>query len=254
MEATEAKVNTMKIVCTIEARMRSTRLPGKVMMPIMGQPMLALMIERIRRAAQIDEIVIATTADPSCDAIVELAQQLGVHSYRGSEEDVLDRVLRAAQSVDADLIVETTGDCPLIDPKTINKVIETFNNDEIDYCANFLELTYPSGMEVQVFPVRVLAEAAESTTDLADREHVSLYIYRHPKKYRLLNVTSNLPPQAAGYRLTVDTIEDFSLVKEIYERLYPLKPDFGITDILELLERQPHLAEINKEVYDKAVR
>ena len=234
--------------------MRSSRLPGKVMLPILGKPMLALMIERIQRVTQIDEIVIATTTDSSCDVIVELAEQLGVGSYRGSEDDVLDRVLRTAQSVEADLIIETTGDCPLIDPETISKVIEAFKSNEVDYCANFLELTYPSGMEAQVFPVKVLAEVADLTDDSADREHVSLYIYEHPEKYRLLNVASNLPPKAVEYRLTVDTIEDFNLVKKIYEQLYLHKPDFSLNDILDLLERDPKLAEMNREVQDKAVR
>ena len=244
----------MKIVCTIEGRMHSSRLPGKVMLPILGRPMLELMIERLRRAPQIDEIVIATTDDPSCEPIAELAARVGVGCFRGSEEDVLDRVLQAARSAAADVIVETTGDCPVIDPAVVSEVIETFRKSDVDYCANVLDRTYPRGMDVQVFPTRALAEVAGLTDDPADHEHVSLYIYEHPERYRLLNVKSDLPPDVADLRLTVDTPEDFRLVTEIYERLYPTKPDFGLSDIVKLFERNPELREINREIHQKAVR
>ena len=144
----------MKIVCTIEARMRSSRLPNKVMLPILDRPMLELMIERLRRVPQIDEIVIATTDHESCQPIVELAEKIGVGCYRGSEDDVLDRVLKAAQSANADVIVETTGDCPVIDPQIVSETIETFKQSDVDYCANVLERTFPRGMDVQVFPTK----------------------------------------------------------------------------------------------------
>jgi spore coat polysaccharide biosynthesis protein SpsF len=234
--------------------MRSSRLPDKVMLPILGRPMLELMIERLQRTPQIDEVVIATTDDPSCEPIAALAERVGVGCFRGSEEDVLDRVLQAARFVNADMIVETTGDCPVIDPKIISEVIEAFRKSDADYCANILERTYPRGMDVQVFPVKVLAEVAELTDDPADREHVSLYIYEHPERYRLLNVKSDLASDVADLRLTVDTPEDFRLIKEIYERLYPTKPDFDLADILELFERNPELKTINREIPQKAVR
>lgn len=233
--------------------MRSSRLPNKVMLPILGRPMLELMIERLRRVPQINDIVIATTAHESCEPIVQLAEQVGVGCYRGSEDDVLDRVLQAARSVNADLIVETTADCPVIDPAVITKVIQTFKQHDIDYCANILERTYPRGMDVQVFPTNVLAEVAELTDDPADREHVSLYIYKHPERYRLLNVASKLPPEAAALRLTVDTQEDLRLITGIYERLYPAKRDFSLADIIELMEREPALKTINRGVQQKAV-
>lgn len=244
----------MHIVATIEARMRSTRLPGKVLKPILERPMLALMIERLKLVRHLDDIVIATTVDPSCDPIEELAINLEIGCYRGSEEDVLGRVLLAARHSQTDVIVETSGDCPLIDPGTVDRVIETFVENNVDYCSNTLERTFPRGMDVQVFPLSVLEEVALLTDDLADREHVSLYIYEHPDRYRLLNVSSNLPPQVAELRLTVDLPEDFDLITRIYEALYPGNPTFSLQDILDLFTRQPALLEVNRHVIQKPLR
>jgi spore coat polysaccharide biosynthesis protein SpsF len=245
---------TMKTVATIEARTTSSRLPGKVLLPVLGKPLLDLLIERLRRVPQIDQVVVATTVNTGDDAIEDVARRLGAGCFRGSEEDVLDRVLRAARSHGADVIVEITGDCPLIDPPTVSRVIDTFRANRVDYCANILERTYPRGMDVQVFPTAVLAEVARLTNDPADREHVSLYIYNHPERFRLLNVTSGLPAGAADLRLTVDTPQDFEQIRRIYEDLYPVKPDFVLSDILALFERQPELRELNRHVAQKLVR
>lgn len=231
--------------------MQSSRLPGKVLLPILGRPMLELMIERLRQVKLVDQIVVATTTDGSCQPIADLADRLEVACYRGSEEDVLDRVLRAAQSVGADLIVETTGDCPLIDPVIVGLVIREFQSRAVDYCANVLERTFPRGLDVQVFPTRVLAEVAGLTRDPADREHVSLYIYSHPERYRLWNVTSQLASADQELRLTVDTPEDFRLVSEIFRRLYPANPRFGLAEIVDLLRQHPELREINDGIRQK---
>lgn len=244
----------MKTVITIEARMLSSRLPGKVLLPILGKPMLELMIERLRRVKQADAIVIATTVDPSCDPIEELAHRLGVGCLRGSEDDVLDRVLQAARSADADLIVETTGDCPLIDPGVIDRIIEEFHAREVDYSANVLRPTWPRGLDVQVFPRAVLERVASLTQDPADREHVSLYIYEHPEIFRLHNVESGLAPEIADLRLTVDTPQDFDLISRIYGALYPTQPDFRIADILKVLDAHPDWRDLNREIRQKAVR
>ena len=244
----------MNTVITIEARMSSTRLPGKVLEPILGHPMLALMIERLSRVRLADEIVVATSDNPADDPIVELARRLNVAWFRGSEMDVLDRVLQSARQIKADLIVETTGDCPLIDPETIDRVIETFLENSVDYCSNMLKRTYPRGMDVQVFPLSVLEKVAQLTHDPVDREHVSLYIYQHPEQFRLLNVASDLPPHIGELRLTVDKTEDLELIKRIYEALYPTRPAFRLKDILDLLDRRPELVEINRHVKQQPVR
>jgi spore coat polysaccharide biosynthesis protein SpsF len=243
----------MRTVCTIEARMTSSRLPGKVLLPAAGKPLLEHMIDRLRRVEQVDEIVIATTEDASSDPLEELAKRVGVGCFRGSEDDVLARVLGAAQAYDAELIVETTGDCPLIDPATVDLVIARFHEAGVDYCANNLERTYPRGMDAQAFPTAVLAEVDTLTDDPSDREHVSLYIYEHPERYQLLSVTSDRP-QTGALRLTVDTPEDYELIKTVFETLYPSKPDFDLQDILALFDGRPELADINRHVEQKAVR
>jgi spore coat polysaccharide biosynthesis protein SpsF len=244
----------MKTVITIEARMRSTRLPGKVLLPVLGEPMLARMVERLRRVRRADRIVVATTVDPADDPIVAAAESLGVGWHRGSEADVMGRVLDAARAADADLIVETTADCPVIDPGVIDQLIATFLTNRVDYCANVLAPTYPRGLDAQVFPTAVLADAASRTDDPADREHVSLYLYEHPERYRLLNVASGLPPEAGELRLTVDTAEDYHLITAVYEALYPTHPTFGLTDLLALFEARPELLTLNQHVRQKAVR
>ena len=234
--------------------MRSTRLPGKVLRPILGRPMLARMIERLRRVRFADGIVIATTDHPADDEIVALATELGVGCHRGSESDVLGRVLGAALASGAELIVETTGDCPLIDPGVIDQLIQTFHGNQVDYCANVLTPSYPRGFDAQVFPTRVLAEVAALTDDPADREHVSLYIYEHPERYRLLNLASGLPRDLSEVRLTVDTAEDLDLVTRVYGELYPTNPAFALSDILALVEREPCLRTMNQHIRQKTVR
>jgi spore coat polysaccharide biosynthesis protein SpsF len=243
----------MKTVCTIEARMTSSRLPGKVLLEAAGKPLLEHMIERLRRVPGIDAIVIATTSEPSSEPIAELADRLGVGCFRGSEEDVLARVLGAAHAHAAEVIVEATGDCPLVDPAITQTIIDRFLEGGADYCSNTLERTYPRGMDIQVFPAAVLAEVATLTDDPADREHVSLYIYEHPERYRLRSVVSDRP-ETADLRLTVDTPEDYELIRTIFETLYPRDRAFGLDAILALLEQRPELAGLNRHVGQKPAR
>jgi spore coat polysaccharide biosynthesis protein SpsF len=239
-----------RVVATIEARMTSSRLPGKVLLPANGKPLLELMVERLKRAEHVDEIVIATTEDATSDPLQQLAERLNIGCFRGSEDDVLARVLGAAQAYDADLIVELTGDCPLIDPALVDHVIARHREGGADYTANLLEKSYPLGFAVQVFPTEVLEEVASLTDDPADREHVSLYIYEHPERYRLRSVVSD-HPESAELRLTVDTPEDYELVKTVFEEL---PAGFTLHDILELFDRRPELKAINQHVEQKKAR
>lgn len=243
-----------RIVCIVEARFRSTRLPGKVLMPIRGEPMLGRMIERLRRARTLDEIVVATADGPADDAVAAYAESLGVFVFRGSEDDVLDRVVRAAQSRSAELIVETTGDCPLIDPGIIDKVVGDFMMGGADFVSNILPHTTPRGMDVRVFRTADLAEINEKSTDPADHEHVSLHFWEHLDRYRCRNVESELPDAAATLRFTVDTAQDLELVRAIYAELYELKPDFNLVDILQLMDRRPDLVDLNRDVDQKSPR
>jgi spore coat polysaccharide biosynthesis protein SpsF len=244
----------VKTVAIIEARMTSTRLPGKIVRPILGRPVLELLIERLRRARRLNHIVVATTSNPSDDGVEELTRRVGVGCFRGSEEDVLDRVLQAAHAAGADVIVEITGDSPLIDPAIVDLVFEVYQANRFDYVSNALKQTFPIGLDTQVFSTAVLDQVAQLTNDPTDHEHVSLYIYEHPERFSLHNVESGLPDKYWNLRLTLDTLEDLALIRAIYEELYPKNPSFGLRDILELLERRPELIDLNRRIQQKQVR
>jgi spore coat polysaccharide biosynthesis protein SpsF len=244
----------MRTAAIVQARMTSSRLPGKIVRPILGQPMLALLIERLRRAKHIDDVIVATTSNATDDVVEALCRQVGAGCFRGSEEDVLDRVLRAAHAHRVELIVEITGDCPLIDPVIVDRLVEMYREGGSDYVANVLRRTFPRGLDTQVFPTSVLDEVVRLTDDPVDHEHVSLYIYEHPERFRLRNLESGLPERYWDLRLTVDTLEDFSLITAIYEALYPVNPAFGLGDVLALLDRRPELAALNQSIQQKAVR
>jgi len=242
-----------RVVATIEARMTSTRLPGKVLMPSLGRPMLERMIERVRRAPSLDAIVVCTTTNATDDPVVALCDKLGVGHWRGSEEDVLQRVLDGAKAYKADTIVELTGDCPLIDPVLIENVISAYRGSDADYCANQLQRCYPIGMDTQVFSTAILDDVNNRTRDADDHEHVSLYIYRHPERYRLLHVPAPEEHHFPTMRLTLDTPEDYRLIDGIFTRLYPANPKFRLPDILDLLKREPALLDLNAHIKQKTV-
>jgi spore coat polysaccharide biosynthesis protein SpsF len=238
----------MKIIATIEARMTSSRLPGKVLLPAQGKPMLARMVERLRLVPSLDGIVVATTVNAADDPIEALAAELGIGCWRGSEEDVLKRVLDAAHAFEADVIVELTGDCPLIDPAIVEQCIVAYKTAGVDYLSNVLERTYPIGMDTQVFATRILDDVARRTDDTADHEHVSLYIYRHPELYSLQNVAAPAALLDPDLRLTLDTPQDYELIGKVFEALLPRGPSFTLADILALLKAEPSLRKINDHV------
>ena len=239
------------IVATIEARMTSSRLPGKVLMEVADKSFLAHMIERLRRVPSLNGIVIATTKNDADDPIAELAADLDVGCFRGSEKDVLHRVLSAARAHKADLIVETTGDCPLIDPDLVELCIQAYLGTNVDYVSNVLERTYPVGMDTQVFSTDILADAAKRTDHPDDREHVSLYIYRHPEIYSLKNIPGPSELSWPNLRLTLDTPADFENLRFIFETLYPTNPCFDLADVLELVRCNTHLSSLNLDIRDK---
>ena len=244
----------MRTIASIEARIRSTRLPGKVLRPIVGRPMLELMIERVRRARLVDDIVVATANDASCDPIEQLTKKVGVLCYRGSEEDVLARVSEAFLFAKADVAIILTGDMPVVDPQLIDMVVGQFLDSKADYCANSLVQTYPRGMGVQVMHASLLVQAANSTNSPEHREHPTLYIREHPELFRHVNISSGFSPEVTAYRLTVDTPEDLNLITQIYERLYPMNPAFTLGDILDLFAKNAELPGTNQGVKQKTVR
>ena len=242
-----------RIVATIEARMTSSRLPGKVLMEIAGRPALELMVERLRRVPSLDGIVIATTVNDTDQPIADLAARLGIGCFRGSEEDVLARVLGAAEAHAIDVIVETTGDCPLIDPAVVERTIQAYRRSGVDYVSNVLRRTYPIGMDTQVFARSVLADVARRTSDALDHEHVSVFIYRHPEIYRLLNVAAPDRQTDPGLRLTLDTADDLKLLRALADAA--LTEDLGadLDRILAALRGHPTLRALNAHVVHRHV-
>lgn len=241
-----------RVVATIEARMTSSRLPGKVLLPCVGKPMLELMVERVRRAPSLAGVVVCTTVNPTDDPIVALCERLGVGCWRGSEEDVLLRVLDGARAHGVDTIVELTGDCPLMDPALIEETVAAYRDTGMDYVSNSLERTYPIGMDVQVFSTGVLEDVAGRTDDALDHEHVSLYIYRHPEIYRVLNLKAPEALTDGQLRLTLDTSEDYALIRAVFQRLSPA--EFTLADVLALLRAEPALRALNDQIQHRHVR
>ena len=254
MYKNENKFAKARIVASIEARMSSTRLPGKVLMKLAGQPMLGHIVDRLRASQYIHEVVVATTTNPADEAIVDFCSQKGVLFFRGSEEDVLGRVVNTGRFARADLLVEITGDCPLIDPLVVDDVIRSFFKSDADYCSNGLdEKTYVRGLDVEIYPLAVLEEVESLANDPSDREHVSYYIYTHSEKFILKSAACSIPLEAAKLRLTVDCPEDFMLVDEIYNAIYPRNKMFGIAEVMELYSLRPELFEITSKIEQKPV-
>lgn len=231
--------------------MTSSRLPGKVLMPACGKPMLELLVERLRQVRQLDGIVLATTVNAADDAIQDLSEKIGVSCFRGSEEDVLSRVFGAARSMEADIIVEITGDCPLIDPEITSQIINLYREKKCDYASNLDPDSFPVGMDVQVFSADLLALAEKEGKSAADREHVSWFIRRQPERFRKVRLEAPPDLHFPHYELTLDEGSDYILLKHIFEGLYPSKRMFSCYDIVKFLKERPDLLEINREVVRK---
>jgi spore coat polysaccharide biosynthesis protein SpsF len=240
-----------KIVATIEARMSSSRLPGKVLFPALGQPMLAHLVHRLRSVPSLSEVVLATTVNPADDVLVQFAQERGLACFRGSEADVMGRVAAAAQSVDADVIVETTGDNPIIDPEVIETAIRTFAANDADYVSNTHVKSFPDGMDVQVFRLATLLRSAAMTDAALDREHVTLHIRNHPELFRPLHVVA--PPSLHWPQLsvTLDEQGDYELIRRIIEALHPSDSLFGCAAIIRLMREHPRWLDLNSAIRRK---
>ncbi len=242
----------MKVCVIIQARMGSKRLPGKVLKEVLGKPLLGYQCERLARSKRADEIIIATTTALADEAIVEFCRKNSLFCFRGSEEDVLDRFYSAALRQRAEVVVRVTGDCPLIDPEVVDRVIRFYleNVSKFDYVSNVLERTYPRGMDCEVFGAQTLAEVHREARLSPEREHVTRFIYTHPERYRLGSVTFSCGNESR-HRWTVDTPEDFELIRKILTQLYPANPVFTLRDVLGLLERHPDWENLNAHIQQK---
>jgi spore coat polysaccharide biosynthesis protein SpsF len=241
----------MKVVATIEARMTSTRLPGKVLLPALGQPMLHHLVKRLRAVPSIDEIVLATTTNATDNPLADFAEGEGLAAFRGSEDDVMARVIGAAEHGGADVVVEITGDCPIIDPDLVEQAIRMFFQHDADYVSNALVRSYPDGMDTQVFRLETLKRSAQMTSDPLDREHVSRHICRHPELFSRIHLVAPPSLHWPELGLTLDEDADYRLLKRIIEALGPVEPLFGCHDAIQLLKANPDWVEINRAVVRK---
>jgi spore coat polysaccharide biosynthesis protein SpsF len=232
-------------VAIIQARMSSTRLPNKVLMKINNRPLLDYMIERVKCAKSVDKVVVATSADISDDSIANFCRDNNVLCFRGSLEDVLDRYYSAAKYFKADTIVRLTGDCPLIDPQIIDKLVSIYDNSSYDYVANTTppKWTFPVGMDVEVFSMSGLEKVWRIATKPSDREHVTFYFWKNSKLFSIFRC--DLEKDLSRYRLTVDYPEDFEVVKAIFNNLYSENRIFSLDNMIQFLDKKPEIFQIN---------
>jgi len=239
------------IVAIIQARLGSSRLPGKVLLDIEGKPMLWHVVDRLKASKAIGKIVVATSLNAENDAIEKFCAKYGILCFRGSEEDVLDRYYRAANAYKADVVVRITADCPFIDPSVTDGVIIKYisGKDSYDGASNTVVRKFPRGLDSEVISYPILEEIWDAANKRHHREHVTAYIYEHPELYRMLSVESD--NDLSYLRWTVDEEADLRLVKEVYKRLYRKGHIFMMDDIIGLLDKEPSLKDINRDVKQK---
>ena len=236
--------------------MGSSRFPGKMLADLRGKPVIERLVDRLRQCELLDDIILATTVEPQDDALVAWAAAHGVACFRGSEHDVLGRVVGAQRTAHSDVVVEITGDCVATDPDIVDIAVATYLANDCDFVTNCSKPFSPSGMYAQIFSLSALLDVADKVTDPAVREHVSLYFYEHPEAYRTIHLAS--PPRwdlPSHCRIYLDYPEDLTFLSEIYARLEPQLGDrFHCEDIVKVLRDEPTLMEINRHCRDVSVR
>jgi spore coat polysaccharide biosynthesis protein SpsF len=240
----------MKLIAVIQARMGSSRLPGKVLADIAGRSMLEHVFDRVRCVSGLHEVVVATTMAPGDQAIVKECGHIGAPVFRGSENDVLDRYVRASRRYNADAVVRVTADCPLLDPSESDRVVQAFLASSIDLAANDLKPTYPVGLGTEVIRASALEAAWREAKEAYERQHVTPFILHRPERFRLVNVAS--PSDYSHLRWTVDTHEDLDFVRALFARLEGSEI-FGWREVLGVLAREPALLGLNRDVRQKAM-
>lgn len=229
-----------KTLAIVQARMSSTRFPGKVLADLQGKPMVIQQLERISQSQSLDAIVVATSTDASDDQLVEVLNSFGYTTVRGDLDDVLERFILAIDMYQPEVVVRLTADCPLTSPRVIDEVVAAFHASHADYLSNTMTPTFPDGLDVEVVKADVLREVAKASTDQPEREHVTLGVYRRNDQYQIENFAQ--PDDLSDLRWTVDTSEDFAFVQKIYSELFPSNPNFDLPDILRHLEAHPELS------------
>lgn len=236
----------MKTLAILQARMSSSRLPGKVLRPVMGRPMLELQVERLRRCPSLSDLLVATSREGSDDPIREFCRSKGLRCSSGSLDDVLDRFYQAAKPLRPENVVRLTADCPLTDPDVNEAVVGFFESGDFDYVSNALERTFPIGLDIEVMRFAALERAWKEATLPSQREHVTPYIYQNPSLFRIGHYRNT--EDLSGLRWTVDHDQDLQFVAKIYEALYPENPAFGWNDVRAYVKRHPDVERINADI------
>lgn len=232
----------------IQARMGSTRLPGKIMYEVCGESILSLMIKRIKNAKKLDKIIIATTINENDNVIVNFCKLNGIDFFRGSENDVLSRYYETSKKFPSDIIIRLTSDTPLLDPKTIDSIIEQYEKNDYDYVSNQFPFprTYPDGTNVEVFSFNLLKEMYEKAKNPSDREHVTTFVSMQPKLFKIFRV--DYSKDISKYRFNLDYDADYQLIKKVYEEFYFKNPNFTLEDIILWLEKNPDILKLNSDI------
>lgn len=238
-----------KVVAIIQARMGSTRLPGKVLKELGGETVLAQVISRIRNCRHLSELIVATSVDPADDVIVQECNRLGARVFRGDQHDVLDRYYQATREVGAEVIVRITADCPLIDPTVSDQTIAAFLQAAPDYASNVLQRTFPRGLDTEVMTTDALQHAWSEARSPHEREHVTPFLYEHPGHFRLLSVVADA--DYSDHRWTLDTPEDLEFLRAVYARRVEGQ-SLGWRQVLSILASEPELISINRDIRQKA--
>ena len=237
------------IIAILQARMGSSRLPNKVLRKIKGKTLLELYINRVKQSRLIDKIVIATTTRSGDDAIKEIASKLGIECFRGSENDLLDRYYQCAKKYHADVVVRFTPDDPFVDYQVVDKAVQIFKDNQVDFVTNHFHPTYPEGLDIEIYSIDALEKSWKEAKLLSEREHVFPYIQNHQDQFKIINFEQD--EDYSHLRWTIDYECDYEMTKAIYDYLYEKKPLFLQKDILELLENLPEISEINAHIERK---
>jgi spore coat polysaccharide biosynthesis protein SpsF len=229
--------------------MASTRLPGKILMPLGSMPILGRLVERVRHIKYPCHLIVATTTNSMDELIVQWCRSMSVAHHRGSELDVLERYYEAASLAKCKTVIRITSDCPLLDPALIDQAIETYLGANVDYLSNMHPPTWPYGMAVEIFSFDALRDAQHEAKDPSEREHVTPFLYRRPERFKMKNLEN--PVDLSHLRWTVDTPEDYSLVTKLFEAAYAHDPHFDLRTLIHVIEDNPEWSNINRHIQQK---
>ena len=230
----------------IQARIDSTRLPNKVLLKLQGESVLEHVIERATKVKKADKVIVATTTKNEDAKIVDICKSLNVDCFRGSDNDVLDRYYQAAKKFNFSDIIRITADCPMIDPEIVDRLIDLYQRENLDYATNAIPPTFPDGLDVEIFSIKALEKTWKEAKLKSAREHVTIYMWQNPNLFKQKSLNNNI--DLSDRRWTIDNPEDYKFMKKVYDKLYPHNPNFRLKDLLEFFAANPEIEKINKGI------